>query len=242
MQFQRQNSPVCVTSILVVPSFLNLLVFHRYISGSWQFALFSSLLATEIHLTMWLSWDHSCPCVWCSLQYSAHLSLPWLAMLASLVSADLNPSHCVNAQSTAGEDARKAFLPTCSSSFLFRLAAMEWCPVRQYDQDRDSHWYSVSMQFIWRACIHISSGNQHLIHNCVGGMFTVDSSQALPSGCKLRPRRIQMDHFPLASQTHNSVEWELLLYSWEEQMPGSIFLAILRFASPPIVLAISRSC
>ena len=163
-------------------------------------------------------------------------------MLASLVSADLNPSHCVNTQSTAGEDARKAFLPTCSSSFLFRLAAMEWCPVRQYDQDRDSHWYSVSMQFIWRACIHISSGNQHLIHNCVGGMFTVDSSQALPSGCKLRPRRIQMDHFPLASQTHNSVEWELLLYSWEEQMPGSIFLAILRFASPPIVLAISRSC
>ena len=115
--------------------------------------------------------------------------------------------------------------------FSLRLAPREWCPVRQYDQDRDSHWYSVSMQFIWRACIHISSGNQHLIHNCVGGMFTVDTSQALPSGCKLGPRRIQMDHFPLASQTHNSVEWELLLYSWEEQMPGSIFLAILRFAS-----------
>ena len=64
----------------------------------------------------------------------------------------------------------------------------------------------------------ISAVGINIWYICVGGMFTVDTCQALPSGCKLGQRRMQMDHFPLASQTHNGGEWELLLYSWDEQM------------------------
>ena len=46
----------------------------------------------------------------------------------------------------------------------------------------------------------------------VGGIFTADTSEALPSGCKHGQQRIQMDHFPLASLTRNSRRG-LLLYS-----------------------------
>ena len=50
----------------------------------------------------------------------------------------------------------------------------------------------------------------------VGGIFTADTSEALPSGCKHGQPRIQMDHFPLASLTRNSRRG-LLLYSWVQQ-------------------------
>ena len=43
--------------------------------------------------------------------------LLWLAA-TSLVSADLNPSHCANTQSTGGEDARPFCQPAQTSSFL----------------------------------------------------------------------------------------------------------------------------
>ena len=91
--------------------------------------------------------------------YCAHLSEAWLAT-TSLVSAHLNPSHCVNTQSTALMKMRALFCKPTPVSFL--KPGMVGQTVRSGCWLL--YWYTVwrSVQFIR----DISSGNQHLIHLC----------------------------------------------------------------------------
>ena len=95
------------------------------------------------------------------------------------------------------------------------------CPVRQYDLTHCTDLVypsSLSEARVYVSSVDINIGYIKLESRAVwvGGVFTADTSEALPSGCKHGQPRIQMDHFPLASLTRNSRRG-LLLYSWVQQ-------------------------
>ena len=96
------------------------------------------------------------------------------------------------------------------------------CPVRQYDLTHCEDLLCIrailSEAPVYVSSVDINIGYIKLESRAVwvGGIFTADTSEALPSGCKHGQQRIQMDHFPLASLTRNSRRG-LLLYSWVQQ-------------------------
>ena len=131
------------------------------------------------------------------------------------VSADLNQSHCVNTQSSAEEDPLVDFLLPLIFLTLPPPVGLPGQTVRSDSLQRSLVYpSSLSEARVYVSSVDINIGYIKLESRAVwvGGIFTADTSEALPSGCKHGQQRIQMDHFPLASLTRNSRRG-LLLYS-----------------------------